>query len=421
MKKFGLLILCILAAWVKTPVVTIAQEGTDSVAGCFESNNSFHLNSRVRAETLDVDRFSAIVKPALKGECGNLRGQIEADIRHSSHTKDKQFGTYREHTEFKLGHSYIEYAGSNFTLGLGNRGRYWGVLHGVVLVDLISPVELEEYGTIDFSYTEVLQPQVYFDATLNSTFSIEGFVIIDPKVSEFGLEQELTAIGVLESGIPNDINTGQDYKSVSDTLEGGVKIKFKHGGWNSALIGFSGEQDTFFQTRSSPESDYHSFADERGMIAFNTFKQFSMFKVRVETAYWLEHLNILPHHGIRLDFVDGERWSTAFGLDYEFGDTSMSWQFIGTTRWSDSDFFEDENQRITFLVRHSLYEGRVRLLGFGAYEFDTNHSWSNATADFAVSDKATIEVGVKTFSGPSFSFGGLIETDHIYVSTKYNF
>lgn len=403
--------------------VSLGQEADDQSSGCKGGSSSFHLTSRLRTETLDVDRFSAIVKPTFRGKCGQVNYQLEADIRNSSHTRDKTFGTYREHTEFNLGRSYIEFEGSSFKLGVGNRGNYWGVLQGVVLVDLMSPVELEEYGTIDFTYTEVLQPQVYFDASLNDWFTVEGFIILEPKVNEFGLEQELTAVGFVETGLPDERNKAADYKSVSDTFEGGIKVKFKHDGWNSALIGFAGEQDTFFKAtkHNDQNTDLQGFADERGMIAFNTFKQFSNLKLKAETAYWPEHVNIRPHHSGGLEFIDGEVWSTAIGIEHQIQNTSLSWQFFNIARWSDPGDYEESNQRVTLLVTQSFNEGRVRLLGFGAYEFETNHSWTNATLNYMISEYATLEIGVKTFSGPSFSFGGLIETDHVYLSTKFNF
>ncbi len=405
------------------PTVSHGQESPETGGSCFEDNSRFHLNSRVRVETLDVDRYGAIVKPLIKGQCGQFKFQLEVDIRHSSETRDKEFGTYREHTELNLGNSYFEIGDSKLTVGVGNRGRYWGVLSGVVLVDLMSPVELEEYGTIDFTYTEVFQPQVYFDANVNDWLSMEGFLVIEPKVAEFGLEQELTAVGVIDVELPDDRNNAMDFKSVSDTLAGGLKVKFKHGGWNSALIGYSGEQGTFFKAKepNDDNDDLHGFADERGMIGVNTFKQFANFKLRAETVYWLEHLNLRPYHGGGLEFVDGEIWSTAIGFDHQIDNTSLSWQFFNISRWSDPGDYEESSQRITLLVKHALNEGRIKLLGFGAYELETNHSWTNATLNYMVSDRATIELGVKTFSGPTFSFGGLIETDHVYVSTKFSF
>ena len=391
--------------------------------GCLEDNSSFHLNARLRAETLDVDRYGAIVKPSVRGECGQIRFQVEADIQHSSETKDEEFGTYREHTALNLGNSFIEYGGSNFTIGIGNRGRYWGTLTGLTLVDLITPVVLEEYGTIDFSHTVVYQPQVYFDASFNDWLSLESYVVIEPKVAAFGLEQELTAVGIIDTELPDERNQATEYKSVSDTFEAGVKIKFKHGGWNSALIGFTGEQDTFFKAKMPDEANdhLHGIADERGMVALNTFKQFKNFKLRAETAYWPEHLNIRPHHRGGLEFVEGEVWGTAVGVDRKISETSLSWQFLNISRWSDRGDYEESSQRMSLLVTRAFNDGRIILLGYRAFEIETSDSWTNATLNYMVSERATLELGVKTFSGSTFSFGGLIETDHAYISTKFNF
>lgn len=399
--------------------ISSAQESN----GCLEDNSSFHLNARVRAETLDVDRYGAIVKPSVRGECGQIRFQVEADIQHSSETKDEAFGTYREYTALNLGNSFIEYGGSNFTIGVGNRGRYWGALRGLTLVDFITPVVLEEYGTIDFSHTVAYQPQVYFDTVISDWLSLESYVVIEPRVAAYGLDQELTAVGIIDRELPDERNQATEYKSVSDTFEAGVKIKFEHGGWNSALIGFTGEQDTFFKAKMpNDENDHlHGIADERGMVALNTSKQFKDFKLRAETAYWPEHLNIRPHHRGGLEFVEGEVWGTAVGLDHKINDASVSWQFLNISRWSDPGDYEESSQRVTLLVTHAFSEGRIELLGYAAYEIETNDSWTNATLNYMVSDRVTLELGVKTFSGSTFSFGGLIETDHAYISTKFNF
>lgn len=361
-------------------------------------------------------------KPFSKGEIS-----VSGDIQNLySGTADSLVYTLRE--------AYVDLYFNNSDLRLGKQMLVWGRTEGAFITDILTPVDLSEFLTQDFTdirqgvtalnYTRYFGSD-FLQLVVNPVFNPNQ--IPDPNSRWFPRQVVPTTITTqyLERendaalrnvqfagryGFRSNLNFDLDlsllywhypnpayYKDLSISLNrpGGV-LELTETYTQSIITAYSGTLQLFDKLLLTSESAYYNNR------SFDYISQ-ELRDLNIQDPNLFEQLQIAQIFAANEDGFLKEKpfLISMIGLQYELFDYTISTQFINEHIFRyDSDILQEQNYYYsTLLLQKNYLRDKLRLRFFGRYNYNNNDFWLNPEVTYAGIDSFEASVGSQVFGG----------------------
>lgn len=361
-------------------------------------------------------------KPFSKGEIS-----VSGDIQNLySGTADSLVYTLRE--------AYVDLYFNNSDLRLGKQMLVWGRAEGAFITDILTPVDLSEFLTQDFTdirqgvtalnYTRYFGSD-FLQLVVNPVFNPNQ--IPDPNSRWFPRQVVPTTITTqyLERendaalrnvqfagryGFRSNLNFDLDlsllywhypnpayYKDLSISLNrpGGV-LELTETYTQSIITAYSGTLQLFDKLLLTSESAYYNNR------SFDYISQ-ELRDLNIQDPNLFEQLQIAQIFAANEDGFLKEKpfLISMIGLQYELFDYTISTQFINEHIFRyDSDILQEQNYYYsTLLLQKNYLRDKLRLRFFGRYNYNNHDFWLNPEVTYAGIDSFEASVGSQVFGG----------------------
>ena len=335
---------------------------------------------------------------------------------------------------FTLREAYVDLYFKNSDLRLGKQMLVWGRAEGTFITDLLTPVDLSEFLTQDFTdirqgvtalnYTHYFGSD-FLQLVVNPVFSPNQIPepdsrwfprqIIPTSINTRYLEREKEA--TLSNaqvagrfGFRSNLNFDLDlnllywhypnptyYKDLSVSLNqpGGV-LELTETYTQSFIAAYSGTLQLFDKLLVTSESAYyHSRSFD--------YLSSELRDLNIEDPNLFEQLQIAQIFAQNEDgFIREKPFMVAMiGLQYELLDVTISSQFVNEHIFDyDSEIFQEQNYYYsTLLLQRSFQRDKFLLRFFGRYNYNNRDYWLNPELTYTGIDSFEATIGSQLFGG----------------------
>ena len=364
---------------------------------------------------------------------------------------------------FTLREAYVDLYFKNSDLRLGKQMLVWGRAEGTFITDLLTPVDLSEFLTQDF--TDIRQGVTAFNFTryFGSNFVqlVANPVFIPNRIPEpesrwFPRQIIPTTITTqyldrdTETGLPDmqfagrygfrsNLNFDLDlsllywhypnpayYKDLSISLNqpGGV-LELTETYTQSFIAAYSGTLQLFDKLLVTSESAYYR---RRNFDYLSS----QLRELNIQDPNLIEQLQIAQVFTQNEDgFLKEKPFLVSMvGLQYELFDYTISTQFVNEHIFRyDSDILQEQNYYYsTLLLQRSFQRDKLRFRFFGRYNYNNSDYWLNPELTYAGIDSFEASLGSQLFGGDEpdpfyghLSFGSFESNSFSYVKISAYF
>ncbi len=364
---------------------------------------------------------------------------------------------------FTLREAYVDLYFKNSDLRLGKQMLVWGRAEGTFITDLLTPVDLSEFLTQDFTdirqgvtalnYTRYFGSD-FLQLVVNPVFQPNRIPapdsrwfprqIIPTTISTRYLDQDTDA-GLRDmqfggrfgfrSSLKFDLDLSLLYwhypnpsyfKELSISLaEPTGVLELTETYTQSFIAAYSGTLQLFDKLLLTSESAYYHSR------SFDYISQ-ELRDRNIQNPNLIEQIQIAQLFSANEDGFLKERpfLVSMFGLQYELLDYTISTQFINEHIFHhDSEILQEENYYYsTLLLQKSYLRDKLRFRFFGRYNYNNRDYWLNPELTYAGIDSFEASVGSQVFGGDSpdpfyghLSFGSFDANSFSYLKISAYF
>ena len=331
---------------------------------------------------------------------------------------------YRTYSEVK--EAYFLYAGDAFDLRLGQQQVVWGKTDGLRLLDVVNPLNMQEFLLDDFldSRMGLVAARLNYYAYLGGNeHEFEFLYIPDAKPAEFaprGSRWGYT-LPTAPAGFSLNVVEGNKPSFGTSDAEYGMAWRANLDGWDVSLNWFQGWKDTpSIQKSISPGvltlTPVYQRMDTIGGSASNAF---GAFVVRAELAM---NSNELITTSVAPKSVD--TWNAAVALDYKANNWLISGQIF--TRhlqdWDNTMIEKEDSGFVTLLLSTDFMNDKLKPEMIVLMNYSDGSSMLRPKVSYEFSDEVLGRVGVDMFEGDKTDFfGQFSDNDRVYTEIEYTF
>jgi len=331
---------------------------------------------------------------------------------------------YQSHAEIK--EAYLLYAADDFDLRLGQQQVVWGKTDGLRLLDIINPLNMQEFLLDDFldSRTGIVAARMnYYTSFGGYDHEFEWLVIPDAKVAKTAPRGSRWAFlePPLPTGvIPVELSSPRPNWSVKET-EYGAAWRANLEGWDLSLNWFYGWKDspTLSKGRVNRTVQVQPVYQKIHTLGASFSNAFGPVVLRSEWAVNL-HENIATTTQVKAV----NTWNAAVGLDYNQHNWRISPQvFIRhITKW-ESIMLEDRNSGFMSLMISTDYlNDKLKPEVIALLNWRDHSQMIRPKLSYEWSDQTVVKVGLDFFLGQSSAFFGQFDlNDRVYSEIEYTF
>lgn len=329
-------------------------------------------------------------------------------------------------TFFEVKEAYLLYGGDDFDLRLGQQQIIWGKTDGLRLLDIVNPLNMQEFLLDDFldSRVGVVAARLnYYSYLDGNEHELEFLIIPDAKVSKFAPQGSRWAYATptLPAGVTPVLLQGQEPNWSPRNTEYGVAWRSNLSGWDVSLNWFYGWQDhPALDKRLSLGQLFITPTYKKMHTVGGSFSNaFGSIVLRGEMA-----VNINERLTTTGKSTESSTWNAALGLDYNQNNWRISPQFFirhlekkGTSTLEDQDSGFVSLMLSTDYLNEKLKPEVIALM-----------SWSDGSTmirpkiSYEFSDQTTGRLGVDLFTGKNTAFFGQFnQNDRVYSELEYTF
>lgn len=331
---------------------------------------------------------------------------------------------YRTYSEVK--EAYFLYAGDAFDLRLGQQQIVWGKTDGLRLLDVVNPLNMQEFLLDDFLDSRmglVAARLNYYAGIGGHEHEFEFLFIPDAKPSEFAPAGSRWAYNMPTPPAGVNLNIGQGNKpsfGLSDA-EYGAAWRANLDGWDVSLNWFQGWKDTpAIQASLSPGlltlTPIYQRMDTLGGSLSNAF---GAFVIRSELA-----VNLNEVIATSVQVSEATTWNAAVGLDYNANNWFISGQvFARHVQGWVPEMIEAQNSGfVTLLISTDYMNDKLKPEMIALFSYADGSTMVRPKVSYEFSDAITGRVGLDMFTGDNTDFFGQFATnDRLYTEVEYTF
>ncbi|MDQ6954283.1 MAG: hypothetical protein Q9M20_02445 [Mariprofundaceae bacterium] len=398
--------------------------------GTLKNETAYFISGEQR---LDKMQNSIDFQPeAMLTERWEFRGRVLAwydaamDIEATNNTdltgSIKDF--YRTFSEIK--EAYLLYGGDDFDLRLGQQQIVWGKTDGLRLLDIVNPLNMQEFLLDDFldSRTGIVAARMNYYAYLNGKeHEFEFLIIPDAKVSAFapqGARWAYAKPSIPAGVIPVFLQSNQPNGSVK-TTEYGAVWRSNINGWDLSLNWFYGWKDNPVLNRKVQAGTLFITPTYKQMhtVGGSFSNAFGAIVLRSELA-----VNIKEAMSTTAAITETTAWNASLGLDYNQNNWRISPQFfIRHLQTWNATMLEDQNSGFVSLMLSTDYlNEKLKPEVIALLSGSDGSSMIRPKITYDWSDQITGRLGIDLFTGKSTSFFGQFDqNDRVYSEVEYTF
>ncbi len=331
---------------------------------------------------------------------------------------------YRTFAEVK--EAYLLYAGDDFDLRLGQQQIVWGKTDGLRLLDIVNPLNMQEFLLDDFldSRVGVVAARLNYYAYLGGhEHEFEFLAIPDAKVTTFAPRGARWAYATptLPAGVTPVVLPGNTpHWSLSNT-EYGVAWRSNITGWDLSLNWFYGWKDNPVLEKSLKLGTLFVTPTYQKMhtIGGSFSNAFGAFVLRGEVA-----VNLNERIATNTTATQSTTWNAALGIDYNKNNWRMSPQFfIRHLSKTSRNTLEARNAGfVSFMLSTDYMNEKLKPELIALLNWSDGSSMIRPKVSYAFSDQITARLGVDIFTGnQSAFFGQFNQNDRVYSEVEYTF
>jgi len=331
---------------------------------------------------------------------------------------------YRTYAEIK--EAYLLYSSDDFDLRLGQQQVVWGKTDGLRLLDIVNPLNMQEFLLDDFldSRVGVVAARLNYYAYLGGNeHEIEFLVIPDAKVTKFAPQGSRWAYAkpTLPTGLtPVSAQGNKPNWSLKNT-EYGIAWRSKVAGWDVSLNWFYGWKDNPVLDKNIVLGQIFITPTYKKMhtIGSSFSNAFGAMVLRGEVA-----VNVNERIATTTSSVASTTWNAALGLDYTQNNWRISPQFfIRHLEKRAQIALEDKNAGfVSLMVSTDYLNEKLKPEVIALLNWSDGSSMIRPKVAYEFSDQITARLGVDLFTGNNTAFFGQFDqNDRVYSEVEYTF
>jgi len=331
---------------------------------------------------------------------------------------------YRTFAEIK--EAYLLYGGDNFDLRLGQQQIIWGKTDGLRLLDIVNPLNMQEFLLDDFldSRVGVVAARLNYYAYLGGhEHEFEFLVIPDAKVTEFSPQGSRWAYATptFPAGVTPVFIQGKKPNWSFNNSEYGLAWRSNVNGWDVSLNWFYGWKDNpVLDKRLTGGTMLITPTYQKMHTVGGSFSNaFGAIVLRGEMA-----VNVNERIATTTTSVESTTWNAALGLDYNQNNWRISPQlFIRHLEKPSSTSIEDQNSGFVSLMLSTDYlNEKLKPEVIALMNWSDGSTMIRPKVSYEFSDQTTGRLGIDFFAGKNTAFFGQFDqNDRVYSELEYTF
>lgn len=327
-----------------------------------------------------------------------------------------------DRTGVQLQEAYFNYTNSVLDIRAGRQIVVWGVVDGLRVTDLISPVDYTEFMSSDYD---------------DLRMAVDGFRIKYPGER---VNAEIVYVPVpryFQMPIQED-NPWRPNMPENATFDfpEGPDARFKNGDFGTRLSFFLSNFDfsvSALHTHNQSPVTVASYDIEKDSIIIHgvheTMTMFggdiSMplgeFVIRAEVA---EYLGEALGYRSNFDYARKNTFNALGGIDWYAGN---NWTFMVQylhkyiADYSDELSAEKNTSEMTFRISKELLNNTLKLSLYGMFDIDNLAYYGRASGDYALTDQVTLSAGYDHFGGKRGQLAQYKKNREVWAKAKYYF
>ena len=408
----------------------------------------FTLHGAVKNETAyfvsGEQRFDKIqnridLKPEVSlGEGWEFRGRYlgwydaASDVESANQTDFTKAiqDEYRYTSEVK--EAYLLYGADDFDLRLGQQQVVWGKTDGLRLLDIVNPLNMQEFMMDDFldSRMGVVAARLnYYTYLADQEHEFEFLVIPDAKVakmaplgSRWALQPPLPP---LPAGVMPVMHQGVEPGWSADATEYGMAWRANLDGWDVSLNWFYGWKDTPVAQKELQGNTLNITPVYKQMhtVGGSFSNAFGAVVLRGELAVNMAEPINRAGTSAATSIAELDTINLALGLDYNQNNWRISPQLFlrHITSWEQQVQEEENSGFISLLLGTDFFNEKLTTDMIALFNWVDDSMMLRPKMAYAFTDQVTGRLGVDIFEGSSGFFGQFADNDRVYTELEYTF
>ncbi len=335
---------------------------------------------------------------------------------------------YRTYADIK--EAYLLYGGDDFDLRLGQQQVVWGKTDGLRLLDIVNPLNMQEFMLDDFldSRMGVMAARLNYYAYLgDSEHEFEFLLLPEPKVAELAPagSRWSYAAPAFPAGVTPVLMPAEKPGGSAAQAEYGMAWRANMAGWDLSLNWFYGWKDmpNMQKNKSGTIMEVTPVYSQMHTLGGSFSNAFGAVVLRGELAVNVDESisrqGVTPATSIGTDTT----WNMAFGMDYNQNNWLLSPQlFVRYLPSWDAGAAEDEvSSFVSVLIATDFLNEKLKSEMMTLFNWGDDSWMLRPKVSYAFTDQIAAKLGLDLFVGSTGFFGQFDANDRVYTEIEYTF